>query len=100
MTKRVILVRQEDDHRRGRQETDNLRNIVESDDGEEKDKEDVEDTGDERGIWEVAHVTEEDFETTEGESQDLYDKLMEKAGWTVTDKQKENDWNGFFKFSV
>jgi hypothetical protein len=29
-------------------------------------------------------VTEEDFETTEGETQDLYDKLMEMAGWTPT----------------
>jgi len=44
-----------------------------------------------RDIWEVAHVTEEDFETTEGESEDLYDKFMEMSGWTVTDKEKEND---------
>jgi hypothetical protein len=29
-------------------------------------------------------VTEEDFETTEGEAQDLYDKLMELGGWTPT----------------
>ena len=29
--------------------------------------------------------TEEDFETTEGEVVDLYDKLMEMTGWTVTD---------------
>jgi len=36
-------------------------------------------------------VTEEDFETTEGETEDLYDKLMEMTGWTVTDKEKEND---------
>ena len=41
-------------------------------------------TVDERDIWEVAHVTEQDFETTEGEAQDLYDKLMEMAGWTPT----------------
>jgi hypothetical protein len=34
-------------------------------------------------------VTEEDFETTEGESEDLYDKLMEMTGWTVTDKESE-----------
>jgi hypothetical protein len=33
-------------------------------------------------------VTEEDFETTEGESEDLYDKLMEMTGGTVTDKEK------------
>jgi hypothetical protein len=46
---------------------------------------------DEKVIWDVAHVTEEDFETTEGETEDLYDKLMEMAGWKVTDKEKEND---------
>ena len=36
--------------------------------------------GDEREILEVSHVTEEDFETTEGTSEDLYDKLMKMAG--------------------
>ncbi len=46
---------------------------------------------DEKDIWDVAHVTEEDFETTEVETEDLYDKLMEMAGWKVTDKEKEND---------
>jgi hypothetical protein len=30
-------------------------------------------------------VTEEDFETTESEVVDLYDKLMKMAGWNVTD---------------
>ena len=44
----------------------------------------VDGAADERDIWEVAHVTEEDFETTEGEAQDLYDKLMEMGGWTPT----------------
>jgi hypothetical protein len=48
---------------------------------------------------EVVHVTEEDFETesetTESESQDVYEKLVEMVGWTVTDKEKENDWNVF-----
>ncbi len=29
-------------------------------------------------------MTEEDFETTEGEAQDLYDKLMEMGGCTPT----------------
>jgi hypothetical protein len=33
--------------------------------------------------WEVAHVTEEDFQSTEGETEDLYDKLMEMVGWKV-----------------
>ena len=36
-------------------------------------------------------MTEEDFETTEGESVDLYDKLMEMAGWIVTDEENKND---------
>ena len=54
------------------------------------DKED--DDGDtyERGIWEVTTVTEEDSETTEGESMDLYDKVMELAGWKSVDHEKEN----------
>ena len=42
----------------------------------------------EREIWEVAHVTEEDFETNEG---DLYDELIEMTGWKVTDNENEND---------
>jgi hypothetical protein len=28
-------------------------------------------------------VTEEDFQSTEGETEDLYDKLMEMVGWKV-----------------
>jgi hypothetical protein len=36
-------------------------------------------------------VTEEDFETTVGESVDLYDKLMEMAGWNVTDTGDHNE---------
>ena len=36
-------------------------------------------------------MTETDFETTEGETEDLYDKLMEMAGWTATDKEEQND---------
>ncbi len=30
-------------------------------------------------------MTEEDFETTEVDVVDLYDKLMEMTGWNVTD---------------
>jgi hypothetical protein len=33
----------------------------------------------------VTDVTEEDFETTEGEVVDLYGELMMMTGWTVTD---------------
>ncbi len=36
-------------------------------------------------------MTEEDFETTEGETEDLYDKLMEMTGWKVTDNENENE---------
>ena len=43
--------------------------------GEEEDTEDDEGAGDERDIWSVSHVTEEDFETTEGELEDLYSCL-------------------------
>ena len=65
--------------------------IVENETGEEEDTEDDESVGDERDIWSVTHVTEEDFETTEGESEDLYDKLMEMTGWKVTDNENENE---------
>ena len=57
-----------------RQETTNLPRIVENESGEEEDTEVDEDGGDERDIWSVSTVTEEDFETTEGEVEDLYDK--------------------------
>ena len=36
-------------------------------------------------------MTEEDLETTEGEAVDLYDELMELAGWKTVDNEKEND---------
>jgi hypothetical protein len=57
----------------------------------QEDQEDDEGSGDEREIWKVTYVTEEDFETTEGEEVDLYDKLMEMTGWNVTDTENEND---------
>ena len=38
-------------------------------------------SGGRRGQVGKTHVTEEDFETTEGESQDLYEKLMEIQRW-------------------
>ena len=44
-----------------------------------------------RDIWEVTHVTEEDFETPEGEVEYLYVKLMEMTGWKVTDNENENE---------
>jgi hypothetical protein len=48
----------------------NVARIVDNDTGEEEDKKDDEGTAGERDIWEVAHVTEQDFETTEGETED------------------------------
>ncbi len=77
------------------QEEANVASIVDSEWREEDGKEDDEGAPDERDIWEVAHVTEKDFETTEGEAEELYDKLMAMAGWTATDKQKENDLTWF-----
>ena len=91
MAKRVSLVRQEDEDRRTRQEDVNLVGIVVKKSREEEDTEDVEGARDEREIWETVHVTEEDFETNEGETEDLYDKLMEMTGWNVTENENEND---------
>ena len=84
MAKRVLLARQVEEDRQLRLEEDNVATILENDSGEEQDNQDDEGTADERDIWEVAHVTEQDFETTEGETEDLYDKLMVMAGWTPT----------------
>jgi hypothetical protein len=84
MANRVILTRQEEADRLVRLEQSNVAIIVDNDPGEEQDKEDDEGASDERDIWEVTHVSEEDFETTEGESEDLYEKLMEMAGWPPT----------------
>ena len=55
----MLQARQEDEDRRVRQETTNLARIVENETGGE---EDTEGTGDERDIWSVSHVTEEDFD--------------------------------------
>jgi hypothetical protein len=71
----------------------NVATILENDAGEEQDNQDDEGATDERDIWEVAHVTEQDFETTEGETEDLYDKLMSMTGWTPTvPKSWEREW--------
>ena len=40
---------------------------------------------DEREIWEVTHVREEDLETTEGEGVDFLGELLELSGWTLVD---------------
>ena len=41
-----------------------------------QDTEDDEGAGDERDIWEVTHVTEEDVETTEGETALCHDPCL------------------------
>ena len=85
MTKRVELPRQEEEDRWTRQETTTVSILLEEESGGEKDKSDDDGTAEEREIWQVTAVTEEDLETTEGEAVDLYDKLMELAGWKVVD---------------
>jgi hypothetical protein len=73
-----------EEDRQVRLEEANVATILENDAGEDQDKLDDEGVGDERDIWEVVHVTDQDFETTEGEAEDLYDKLMAMTGWTPT----------------
>ncbi len=86
MTEGVEVVRQQEEDRWIREETVNVDNVDDDTYTTQEDQEDDEyGTSDEREIWEVTDVTEEDFETTEGESVDLYDKLMDMVGWTVTD---------------
>ena len=58
-----------DEDRWAKKEATNLSylgRIVENESAEEEDTEDDEGAGDERDIWEVTHVTEQDFESTEG----------------------------------
>jgi len=57
--------------RRTRQKTFTVSILIEEESGEEEDKEDDEGAADERGIWQVTDVTEDDLETTEGETVDL-----------------------------
>jgi hypothetical protein len=70
MTGRVPFARQEKEDRRVRQEVFNITQD-ESVDGEDM----VDNDGfqDDREIWEVTHVCEEDLETTEGEGVDVLD---------------------------
>ena len=74
MAERVALGRQEEEDRRVRQEVFNITQD-ESVDGEGM----VDDDGfpDDREVWEVTHVCEEDLETTEGEDVDFLGELLE-----------------------
>ncbi len=48
---------------------------------------------DDREVWEVTHVREEDVETTEGEGVDFLSELLEVAGWgQVDDEETETDF--------
>jgi len=50
--------------------------------------EDNEGVQDEREIWEVTHVSDQELETTEGEGVDLLAELLELSGWAqVNDKE-------------
>ena len=54
----------------------------------------VDDEGfqDDREIWEVTHVREEDLETTESEGVDFLSELLELVGWSqVNDEETEKD---------
>ena len=61
--------------------------IVEDNPGEEDDMDE-----DEREIWKVTHVSEEEVDTTEGEGVDFLDELLEMSGWPqVNDEETEKD---------
>ena len=87
----VQVVRQQEEDRRIREEAGTVGHLHDDDSTGQEEEEDHEGSVDEREIWEVTDVTEEDFETTEGETVDLYDKLMEMTGWIVTDEENQND---------
>jgi hypothetical protein len=74
MAERVALTRQEEEDRRVRQEVSNITQD-ESVDGEGM----VDDDSftDDRDVWEVTHVREEDLETTEGEGVDFLAELLD-----------------------
>jgi hypothetical protein len=47
---------------------------------------------DDKEIWEVTHVSEEELETTEGEGVDFLTELLEVVGWPqVNDEKTEKD---------
>jgi hypothetical protein len=81
---RVVLDRQEEEVRRSRKE---VHSIVEDDEGEE----DVMDD-DEREIWEVTRLREEELDTTEVEGVDFLAELLHLVGWSqVNDEETEKD---------
>ena len=85
MAERVALARKEEEDRQVREEVSNITQD-ESVNGEGM----VDDDGfpDDRQLWEVTHVREEDLETTEGDGVDFPAELLELSGWTVVDDEE------------
>jgi hypothetical protein len=77
MAERVALARQQEEDRRVKEE---VSNIAQDESVDEEDMVDAEGFQDEREIWEVTHVREEDLETTEGEGVDFLAELLELEG--------------------
>jgi len=80
MTDRVEVLRGQEDDRRIREETVTVGSLDDEESTGQEDQEDDEGAADEREVCQVTDVTEEDIEMTEGETVDLYDKLMEMTG--------------------
>jgi hypothetical protein len=72
MAERVTLARQEEEDRRVRQE---VYIITQDESVDQEDMTDDDGFQDDREIWEVTHVSEEDLETTEREGVDFLDEL-------------------------
>jgi hypothetical protein len=89
MAERVVCVRQEEEDRRVRQE---VWNSPQEESGDGKSMVDDDCFPDDREVWEVTHVCEEDVETTEGEGVDFLVELLDLSGWTlVDDEETEKD---------
>ena len=82
MTERVVCARQEEEDRRVRQE---VRNGPQEELGDGEGMVDDDCFSDDREVWEVTHVREEDVERTEGEGVDFLPELLELSGWTLVD---------------
>jgi len=82
MAERVVCARQEEEDRRGRQE---VRNSPQEELGDGEGMLDDDCFPDDREVWAVTHVREEDVQTTEGEGVDFLGELLELSGWTLVD---------------
>jgi hypothetical protein len=82
MAERVVCDRQKEEDRRERQE---VRNSPQQELGDGEGMVDDDCFPDDREVWEVTHVREEDVQTTEGEGVDFLGELLELSGWTLVD---------------